>query len=154
MYLNLLLLLYYFFFFLLPVERQIAAIRAMRDVEIEQLLTDLRLLRSYFKKEQLQTPVWKIFRENLPNLSVLRKEENKQIEVQWNSKHQNISMNDGREIQASLLHRLSTAYCNYSGAIPSLGGFEFSSKAGIRNSGFVMHKTEIKSHACIVSYTK
>ncbi|KAB5556553.1 hypothetical protein DKX38_007462 [Salix brachista] len=30
------------------VERQIAAIRAMRDVEIEHLVTELRLLRSYF----------------------------------------------------------------------------------------------------------
>ncbi|KAH7520677.1 uncharacterized protein LOC107404792 [Ziziphus jujuba] len=111
------------------VERQIAAIRAMRDVEIEQLLTELCLLRSYFNKEQLQTPILEIFGENLPNLSVLREGENKQIEVQWNSKDQNISMNDGKEIQASLLHRLSTVYSNYSAAIPSLGGFEFSGKA-------------------------
>lgn len=126
----------------------------MRDVEIEQLLTELCLLRSYFNKEQLQTPILEIFGENLPNLSVLREGENKQIEVQWNSKDQNISMNDGKEIQASLLHRLSTVYSNYSAAIPSLGGFEFSGKAGIRNSDFVMHKTEIKYHALIVSYTK
>lgn len=43
------------------VERQIAAIRAMRDVGIEHLLTELRLLRSYFSKEQLNTPALQFF---------------------------------------------------------------------------------------------
>lgn len=120
----------YYWFLLLPVERQIAAIRAIRDVEIEHLLTELRLLRSHFNKEQLQTPVLQYFSENLPNLSVVRKGENRQIEVQWNSKERKILAIDSREVHASLLHQLSMAYSNCSAAIPSMDGLGFSSKTG------------------------
>ncbi|KAK7845457.1 hypothetical protein CFP56_009286 [Quercus suber] len=72
------------------VERQSGAIRAIRDVEIEHLLTELRLLRSYFSKEQLQTPTMQFFKENLPNLSVVGTEGNKQFEVQWNDKESKV----------------------------------------------------------------
>lgn len=112
-----------------PDERQTAAIRAIRDVEIEHLLTDLRLLRSYFNKEQLQTPVLQYFAENFPNLSVVRNGENRQAEVQWKTEADNVSEDNRRELHASLLRRLSMAYSDYSTAIPSLGGFDFSSKA-------------------------
>ncbi|KAF3440439.1 hypothetical protein FNV43_RR18723 [Rhamnella rubrinervis] len=112
------------------VERQIAAIRAIRDVEIEHLLTELHLLRSHFNKEQLQTPVLQHFSENLPNLSVVRKGQNGQIEVQWNSKERKKLTIENREVHASLLHQLSMAYSNCSAAIPSMDGLEFSSKIG------------------------
>lgn len=97
------------------------------------MLTELRLLRSYFSKEQLQTPALKFFKENLLNLSVVGNEGNKQFEVQWNNEDGNLSMNqgDGRDIHTSLLRRLSMAYPDCSATIASLGGFQFSSKAGI-----------------------
>ncbi|XP_062147810.1 uncharacterized protein LOC133856777 [Alnus glutinosa] len=125
------------------VERQSAAIRAVRDVEIEHLLTELRLLRSYFSKEQQRTLALKFFKENLPNLSVVGNEGNEQFEVQWNDEDGDLSMNqgDGRDIHTSLLRRLSMAYSDCSAAIASLGGFQFSSKAvlgmqdGLRTPG-------------------
>ncbi|XP_059624346.1 uncharacterized protein LOC132267254 [Cornus florida] len=112
------------------VERQSAAIRAIRDMEIDHLLTALRLLRSYFNKEQLQTPVLQFFRENLPDLSIVRKDG--EYEVQWKDKDGNLSMSqaDRRSIHASLLHRMSMVYPDCSAAMPPFGGFEFSSKAG------------------------
>ncbi|XP_057501746.1 uncharacterized protein LOC130785579 [Actinidia eriantha] len=107
------------------VERRSAAIRGMRDVEIDHLLTGLRLLRSYFRQEQLQTPVLQFFEENLPNLSVVRNGKDGQYEVQWKDKDGNLSMNqvDGRNIHSSLLHRMSITYPNCS-AIPSFSGFD------------------------------
>uniref|UniRef100_A0A5B7AR66 Borealin C-terminal domain-containing protein n=1 Tax=Davidia involucrata TaxID=16924 RepID=A0A5B7AR66_DAVIN len=112
-------------------ERRTAAIRAIRDMEIEHLLTGLRLLCSYFKEEQLQTPVLQFFKENLPNLSVVKNGKDGQYEVQWKDRDGNLSMNqdDGTNIHASLLHRMSIAYPDCSAAMPSFGGFEFSSKA-------------------------
>lgn len=118
---------------LFTVERQISAIRAIRDVETEHLLTNLRLLRSYFNKEQQRTPVLQYFKENFQNLSNVRNGENGQMEVQWIDKDGNVSMNDGMDLHETLLRRLSIAYSGCSAAIPSLGGFEFSSKAGINN---------------------
>ncbi|XWS29475.1 hypothetical protein CRYUN_Cryun24cG0032200 [Craigia yunnanensis] len=111
------------------VERQCAAIRAVRDVEIEHMLTALRLLRSYYSEEQRQTPALQFFNENLPNLSVVRNAENGQFEVQWKHDDGNISIHnaDGRDIDASLLHRMSIAYANCPG-IPSFSGFELSTK--------------------------
>ncbi|GAV84662.1 hypothetical protein CFOL_v3_28104 [Cephalotus follicularis] len=90
------------------VERQSAAIRAMRDVEIEHSLTGLRLLRSYFNEKQFQTPAFDFFKQNFPNLSILRNEESGEFEVNWNDKIGNLSMgfSDGRDIHASLLHRI------------------------------------------------
>ncbi|XP_059432651.1 uncharacterized protein LOC132165950 [Corylus avellana] len=113
------------------VERQSAAIRAIRDVEIEHLLTEVRLLRSYFSEEQLQTSAQNFFKENLPNLLVVRNEGNRQFEMQWNNEDGNLPMNqgDGSDIHTSLLRRLSMAYPDCSAAIASLGGFQFSSKA-------------------------
>ncbi|CAH8344533.1 unnamed protein product [Eruca vesicaria subsp. sativa] len=65
-------------------ERQIAAIKAIRDVEIEQSLTALRLLCSYYAEEQLQKPVLEFFKENLPAISF--HEENGEILFKWNDK--------------------------------------------------------------------
>lgn len=115
------------------VEHQSAAIRALRDVQIEQLRTMLRLLRSNFSKEQLQVPVLQFFRENLPNLVVVRNENDGMYEVQWKKDDGNLSMDqlDGRNIHASLLQRLSMVYPSCSAAMPPIGGFEFSNKSGI-----------------------
>uniref|UniRef100_A0A6M2EUI1 Uncharacterized protein n=1 Tax=Populus davidiana TaxID=266767 RepID=A0A6M2EUI1_9ROSI len=104
------------------VERQIAAIRAMRDVGIEHLLTELRLLRSYFTKEQLKTPVLQFFKENLPTLSIERNEENGEFLVKWNDNVDDLS--DGANINASLLRRLSLAYPSCSANL-SVGRFGF-----------------------------
>ncbi|KAL6963696.1 hypothetical protein U1Q18_034702 [Sarracenia purpurea var. burkii] len=111
-------------------ERQSAAIRALREVEIDHLLTGLRLLRSYLKKEQLETPVLKFFEENLPNLSVVKNGKDGQYEVRWKDKDGNLSMNqaDGKNVHASLLHQMSTTYPDCSTATASFGGFEISSK--------------------------
>lgn len=106
------------------------------------MITELRLLRSYFNKEQLQTPLLQFFEENLPNLSILRGEQG-EIEVQWKDTegelHNNLA--DGIDIHASLLHRLSIAYPNCSAGMRSLNGFEFSSKSGNCRFRILLHKT-------------
>ncbi|XP_058179497.1 uncharacterized protein LOC131298180 isoform X1 [Rhododendron vialii] len=113
------------------VDRESAAIRAIRDVEIDHLLTGLRLLRSKFSKEQRQIPVLQFFRENLPDLEVVKNGKDGQYEVQWKDKDGTMPMNqaDGIDIHASLLRQMSAAYPDCSTAFPSSGGFEFSSLA-------------------------
>ncbi|KAK2985019.1 hypothetical protein RJ640_015614 [Escallonia rubra] len=127
------------------VERQSAAISTIRDLEIERLLTGLRLLRSYFSSEQLQTTVMQFFSENFPNLAVVRTGKDGQYEVQWKDKDGIVSMNqaDGKDMHASLLHGMSMAYPDCSDAMPSLGGFEFSSKA-VKQSLLASDNTQIK----------
>ncbi|PKU83607.1 uncharacterized protein LOC110103319 [Dendrobium catenatum] len=68
------------------VERRIAAIQAIQEAEVHNMLARLRMLRSYLSKEQLQTPALKFFQENLPNLSVVRNEEDKVFELRENEK--------------------------------------------------------------------
>lgn len=99
------------------------------------MLTGLRLLRSKFNKEQRQIPVLQFFRENLPNLSVVKNGKDGQYEVQWKDKDGTMPMNqaDGIDIHASLLRQMSVAYPDCSTAFPSSGGFEFSSLAGMNN---------------------
>lgn len=113
------------------VERQSAALMAIRDVEIEHIKNMLRLLRSNFSNEQLQVPVMKFFEENFPNLAIVRNEKNGQYEVQRKDNDGNLSMDqfDGRNLHVSLLHNLSMIYPDCSSAMPSLGGFEFSNKS-------------------------
>ncbi|KAJ8754984.1 hypothetical protein K2173_015496 [Erythroxylum novogranatense] len=87
------------------VERQCAAIRAIRDVEIEHLRTRIRLLRSYFSEEHLQTPALQFFKENLPNVSVVKVDDSGLFELQWNDKKYSLSINnvaDGTDLHASL----------------------------------------------------
>ncbi|XP_048590941.1 uncharacterized protein LOC125575852 [Brassica napus] len=64
-------------------ERRIDAIKAIRDIEIEQSLTAQRLLCSTFSEEQLETPVLDFFKENLPDVSI-EVEDNGEIEFKWN----------------------------------------------------------------------
>lgn len=112
------------------VERQIAAIVGIRDVQIEHLLIELCMIRSYFDKHQLQTPALQFFEEKFPTMSVVRNGENGEIDVQCNLKYGNVSLNDGRYLCASLLPRLSLAYSDCSAAVQPFGGFDFSSEAG------------------------
>ncbi|XP_019436587.1 PREDICTED: uncharacterized protein LOC109342947 isoform X2 [Lupinus angustifolius] len=68
-------------------KRQIDAIRVVRDVEIENLVTELHLIRSYFSKEQLQKPLLQVFDETFPNLSIVMSgEEDKIFYVKWKNK--------------------------------------------------------------------
>lgn len=120
-------------FFSLTVQRQTAAIRAVRDVEIEHLLTELCLLRSHFNKEKLQEPLLKFFEEHFSNLSVVNDKENKKFEMKWSEKDGRLSMScaNQRDVHASFLQRLSMVYSNCYAAIPPpLGGHEYSSRAG------------------------
>lgn len=96
---------------------QIDAIMFVRDVEIEQLVTELRLLRSCFNKEQLQKPLLQVFEETLPNLSIVVSDEenhNKIFDVKWKNKDgsslfMKCAVDDGRDvIGASFLQILST----------------------------------------------
>ncbi|XP_043688246.1 uncharacterized protein LOC122639450 [Telopea speciosissima] len=114
------------------VERQIAATRAIRDLETECLLTGLRLLRSNFSEEKLQTPVLQFFKENLPNLSLVRNNKDGQFEVELKDEDGNLFMShtDERNIHTSILQRMSMSYHpDFAGVIPNFGGFEFSSKS-------------------------
>ena len=118
-------------------ERQIGAIRAVREVEIEHLLTEVRLLRSCFSSEELCKPVLQVFEETLPNLSVVNDERNKMLEVKW---RENEGCNDEMDARASLLQRLSIA------SFPRFAGFDHSASAGGTfqgkhhlNSGNVQH---------------
>lgn len=92
------------------VERQIAAIRAIFDVEVEQTRTALRLLCSYFTEEQLDTPVLEFFKENLPDLSMTQNEETREIEIKWKNEidgESSMGNVDGVEMTCSIIKRLS-----------------------------------------------
>ncbi|MED6211781.1 hypothetical protein PIB30_076818 [Stylosanthes scabra] len=113
------------------VERQISAIRAVRDVEIERLLMELRLVRSCFNEEQLQKPMLQVFEETLPNLSIVKDDGNEKFDVKWKEKGSRMSMScggGGRDLHASLFQRLSIAFPSECPAsVPQFGGFEYSS---------------------------
>lgn len=114
-------------------ERQIGAIRAVQEVKIDHLLTDLRLLRSCFSEEQLQKPVLEIFKETLPNLSIVNDEGSNNFDVILKDKD-SMNMNHG-DVHASLLQKLSMAYPHCSSSIPPFAGaFEYSSNAEGRTS--------------------
>ncbi|KAH9288072.1 hypothetical protein KI387_032189 [Taxus chinensis] len=49
------------------VERRIVAIQAIRDAQIEHVLTQLRVARSMFSKEQLSMPLLQFLKEYCPN---------------------------------------------------------------------------------------
>ncbi|CAN0912096.1 hypothetical protein LINGRAPRIM_LOCUS868 [Linum grandiflorum] len=113
------------------VERQIAAIRAIRDMEIERSLTALRLVRSYFTEEQLDAPVLQFLKENLPNLSIVKHDKAGHFELQWKDKDDDLTLTrlvGGEDLHASLLGGLSMAYPNCS-AIGSLSALELPSDA-------------------------
>lgn len=116
-------------------ERQIGAIRAVQEVKIDHLVTDLRLLRSCFSEEQLQKPVLEIFKETLPNLSIVNDKGSNNFEVILKDKDpMNMNINHG-DVHASLLQKLSMAYPHCSSSMPPFAGtFEHSCNAEGRTS--------------------
>ncbi|KMT14282.1 hypothetical protein BVRB_4g076370 [Beta vulgaris subsp. vulgaris] len=112
-------------------ERQIAAMNAISDMEAEHLLTGLRLIRSYFNEEQLKMPVLQFFKENLPNVSVVRNGEDDLFDLRWKDVDGDLSAytNGGRDLHASLFQHMSMAYPSCSDVRQSFGGFQFSAKA-------------------------
>lgn len=114
------------------VEQQCAMIRTIRDAEVGGLRTAIRLIKSSISEEQLQTPLFRFFEENLPNLTVFRTEENGPIEVKWKDKDGGVSMTTADEgnMFPYFLQHMSLANPECSSAIQSLGGFDFSNKAG------------------------
>ncbi|KAL9234940.1 hypothetical protein vseg_009750 [Gypsophila vaccaria] len=112
------------------VERQVAAVKAIADMEVDHLLTGLRLIRSYFSEDQLQTPVLQFIKENLRNVEVVRNGEDDNFDLRWKDEAGNLSTYDagGNDIHASLLHHMSTAYPPSSTARQSFGGLQFSAK--------------------------
>ncbi|XP_071732801.1 uncharacterized protein [Rutidosis leptorrhynchoides] len=105
------------------VKRQTGAIRMMRDVEVERLVTAMRLLKSNTTKEQQQTPLLQFFGEHLQNLQVSQTEKYGPIEVKWKAK------DDGENMMSSLLQQMSMGFPDHrSTAMPSFGGFEYSGK--------------------------
>lgn len=84
-------------------------------------------------KEQLQTPVLQFFEKNLPNLTVSRDEKDGRIVVKRKDKDGDLSMNtaDGGNTISLFLQHISMAYPDCSTAMPSTGGFEFSTRTGM-----------------------
>lgn len=113
------------------VARQMAAIKAISNAEVEDILTELHLLRSYFSEEQLKMPVLQFFNENLPNVSVVRGED-EQFDLRWKDEDGNCSTYNGgcgggRDLRVSLLHQMAMAA--YPDARQSFGGYQFSAKS-------------------------
>ncbi|XLS80217.1 hypothetical protein HN51_046048 [Arachis hypogaea] len=115
----------------IEVERQISAIRVVRDVDIERLLMELRLVRSCFSEEQIWKPMLQVFKETLTNLSIVKDEGNGKFDVKWKERGSRVSTTCGgvgRDLHASLFQRLSIAFpSEYPSSIPQFGGFEYSS---------------------------
>ncbi|CAM8999231.1 unnamed protein product [Rhodiola kirilowii] len=87
-------------------EHQVAAIRAIRDIETNRLLTSLQLLRSYFTEEQLQTPLLEYFEHQLPNLSISGNGKEEELNVNWKTDLPRATA----DIHESLLRHISLAY--------------------------------------------
>ncbi|CAN8328685.1 unnamed protein product [Cochlearia groenlandica] len=119
------------------VERQVGAVRAMRDVEFEQMITSLRLLRSYFIEEQIHTNSLDFFRDNLPGLTVedngeLKFKETGDVDVDG----------DGVYLNESLLKHLSL-FTKPSSSM-SLGGYDLPDE-GMRASLLGTDNTHIQN---------
>ncbi|QHO22091.1 uncharacterized protein DS421_12g352160 [Arachis hypogaea] len=118
----------------IEVERQISAIRVVRDVDIERLLMELRLVRSCFSEEQLRKPMLQVFEQILPNLSIVKDEGNGKFDVKWKERGSKMSTTCGgvgRDLHASLFQRLSIAFpSECPSSVPQFGGFEYSSNTG------------------------
>lgn len=102
-------------------------------MEIAHLLTGLHLLRSYFNKEHVKSPVLQFFKEHLPNLSLTKDIKTGQFELEWKGRDGNLLVNhdNDKDIHAALLRHMSIAFPNCSAVLPSFGGCETSSKSGL-----------------------
>ncbi|XP_077242811.1 uncharacterized protein LOC143883336 isoform X2 [Tasmannia lanceolata] len=110
------------------VKRRIAAIQAIRDIEVEDLRTQLRLFRAYFSKEQLETPVIQFFKENLPNLSLIFNERDGEFELARKVKDRTIPIDYADEKYRHTSFLQQKAYPDCAAAMPDISGFEFSMK--------------------------
>lgn len=115
------------------VERQISTIKAMSEMELEHLLTGVRLLRSYISEEHLQIPVSQFCKEYLPNLLLVKDGKDGHYSLRWKEEDGSFAMRNGdaRDFSASLLHHISMGYPkipNLSAALSSFDGLQISSK--------------------------
>ncbi|XLR09424.1 hypothetical protein S83_037362, partial [Arachis hypogaea] len=141
----------------IKVERQISAIRVVRDVDIERLLMELRLVRSCFNEEQLRKPMLQVFEETLPNLSIVKDEENGKFDVKWKERGSRMSTTCGgvgRDLHASLFQRLSITFpSECPSSVPQFGGFEYSSNTD-GNLGAAIAATEVLTVEVVLSDKK
>lgn len=91
-------------------ENQAAAIRAIRDLEINRLLTSLRLLRSYFSTEKLETSLLEYFDRNLSDLCIVGDVDGEELEVCWKTEFPDVS----NDIHESMLRHISLARVDHS----------------------------------------
>ncbi|VFQ64123.1 unnamed protein product [Cuscuta campestris] len=126
-------------------ERQGEAIRAFQAVQIEQLRTMLRLLRSSFSKEELSVPVLHFFSKNLPNVVLVRNKNDNACEVQWKKDDGSFTMEqlDQMHVPTSLLQRLSRMYSHRSSVIPPFDRFGFSNNS-VKTCVFGAENLQIK----------
>lgn len=126
-------------------ERQGEAIRAFQAVQIEQLRTMLRLLRSSFSKEEPSVPVLHFFSKNLPNLVLVRNKNDNACEVQWKKDDGSSTMEqlDQMHVPTSLLQRLSRMYSHRSSVIPPFDRFGFSNNS-VKTCVFGAENLQIK----------
>ncbi|XP_058785572.1 uncharacterized protein LOC131660355 isoform X2 [Vicia villosa] len=103
-------------------ERQIVAIRTVKEVKTKHLLEDLRLLCSSFTEEQLQKPVLEIFQQILPNLSIVNHKESNKCQVTWKDKAPMSMSINYDDVHTSLLQRLSMAYPHCPSSVPHSTG--------------------------------
>ncbi|KAK9678219.1 hypothetical protein RND81_11G197000 [Saponaria officinalis] len=66
-------------------------------MEVDHLLTGLRLIRSYFSEDQLQTPVLQFIKENLQNVEVVRSED-EHFDLRWKDEAGNLSTYDANDV--------------------------------------------------------
>ncbi|EMS68121.1 hypothetical protein TRIUR3_20302 [Triticum urartu] len=97
--------------------RRKAAIRAIQAAENESVLSRLHLVRSYMSKEQLETPALQFFQENLPNVSVVRNEEQGELELKWKDWDDLINgdQRDDKVSRASITSLATAAGFHFSG---------------------------------------
>jgi len=96
-------------------ERQITAIKTIKEAEAGDIRSRLQLVRSYLSKEQLQANALEYFQENLPNLSVVPNEKYDVLELKWNDGERCIigEFVDDKILQASIA------------SLPTAGGLQF-----------------------------
>eukprot|EP01018_Ginkgo_biloba_P010352 Gb_14448 [translate_table: standard] len=118
------------------VERRIVAIRAIRDAQIEHILTQLRVARSMFSKEQHSTPLLQFLNEYCPNTVAVKNSEGI-IELQRKTQIHEVAgsyVNEGEwrasiGCEGSIGHQASVGLDDQTGVMPTPGGFHFTSSA-------------------------
>ncbi|KAL9263509.1 hypothetical protein AKJ16_DCAP03830 [Drosera capensis] len=94
------------------VERQISTIKAMSEMELEHLLTSVRLLRSYISEEHLRLPVSQFCKEHLPNLAPVKDGIDGHFSLRWKEEDGHVAMRNGDtgDFPASLLRHIAMGY--------------------------------------------